>query len=205
MFKTFALVVSLMLSEASIAQTLLVRGDSPSAGYGRSNVDRSWVALLQQRLDAAGDRVINASIPGDTSAGGLARVPALLSENKPAVVVLGLGANDGLRALSPAQTKTNLNAIVRQSKAAGATVVLLGMRLPPNFGNRYTTAFEAVFPAVARESDVLLVPFFLDGVGGEGQYMQADGLHPNEAAQPILLENVWRVLGPVLEKHAATR
>jgi len=201
MCKAFAFIVALMIPMVGVAQTVLVLGDSLSAAYGLSNVDLGWVALLQQRVGAGGDRVINASIPGDTTAGGLSRLPGLLAETKPALVVVELGANDGLRALSPSQTKTNLNDIIRQSKAAGARVVLLGMRLPPNYGRRYAEAFEAVFPAVAKEASVPLVPFLLDGVGGDGRFIQPDGLHPNEAAQPVLLENVWRVVAPLLKRE----
>lgn len=203
MLKKLAVIVALLLPKDLLAQTILVLGDSLSAGYGLSNVDRGWVALLQGRLSATGDRVINASIPGDTTAGGVARIPPLLRENKPALVLIELGANDGLRALSPAQTKTNLLDIIRQSRGAGAAVVLLGTRLPPNYGRRYAEVFAAVFPAVAQESGVPLVPFLLEGVGGESKLMQADGLHPNEAAQPILLENVWRVVGPMLAGQGA--
>ena len=200
MFKTFVFIVAWLLPKVVFAQTILVLGDSLSAAYGLPDVDRGWVSLLQQRLSAAGDRVINASIPGDTTAGGLERLTPLLEKHRPGWVLVELGANDGLRALSPAQMKTNLSAIVKQSRAAGAGVILLGMRLPPNYGRRYEEAFEAVFPGVATEAGIPLVPFFMEGVGGQAQYLQTDGLHPNEAAQPLMLENVWRIAAAFLTK-----
>jgi acyl-CoA thioesterase-1 len=181
-----------------VAQTVLILGDSLSAGYGLPNVDQGWVSLLQQKLEAAGDRVVNASISGDTTAGGLSRITSLLDQTKPSLVVVELGANDGLRALSPVAMKTNLNGMIKQSKEAGATVVLVGMRLPPNYGPRYADAFEAVFPLVAAETAVSLVPFLLEDVAGQTSFLQQDGLHPNAAAQPIIFRNVWRVLEPLL-------
>ncbi|WP_139558033.1 arylesterase [Methylotetracoccus oryzae] len=199
MFNKLAFILACLFSGALSAQTVLVLGDSLSAGYGLSSVDQGWVFLLQQRLAVVnGDRVVNASISGDTTSGGRARLPGLLAEHKPGLVLVELGANDGLRGLSPAQMKTNLNEIIGQSRAAGAAVVLIGMRLPPNYGRRYAEAFEGVFPVLAKESGVPLVPFMLDGVGGQTQYMQADGLHPNEAAQPVIFDNVWRAVQPLV-------
>ncbi|MGY6217243.1 arylesterase [Methylolobus aquaticus] len=198
MFNKLAFILACLFSGALSAQTVLVLGDSLSAGYGLSSVDQGWVFLLQQRLEVNGDRVVNASISGDTTSGGRARLPGLLAEHKPGLVLVELGANDGLRGLSPAQMKTNLNEIIGQSRAAGAAVVLIGMRLPPNYGRRYAEAFEGVFPVLAKESGVPLVPFMLDGVGGQTQYMQADGLHPNESAQPVIFDNVWRAVQPLV-------
>jgi acyl-CoA thioesterase-1 len=198
MFSKLAFILACLFSKALWAQTVLMLGDSLSAGYGLSSVDQSWVLLLQQRLEVNGDRVINASISGDTTGGGRARLPGLLAQHKPGLVLVELGANDGLRGLSPAQMKTNLIEIIEQSRAAGAAVVLIGMRLPPNYGRRYAEAFEGVFPVLAKDRGVPLVPFMLDGVGGQTQYIQADGLHPNEAAQPVIFENVWRVVGPLV-------
>lgn len=189
----------LLITQQAAAQTLLVVGDSISAGLGL-DTSQGWVNLLDKRLKEQGFdyRVVNASISGDTTAGGLARLPALLSEQKPALVVIELGGNDGLRGMAPAQLQQNLNAMVQQSRQAGAKVVLLGMRLPPNYGQRYTDAFAQVFQSVANEQKIALVPFFLDGVGGVQHMMQADGIHPAVAAQPRLLDNVWPTLKPLL-------
>ncbi|WP_435605359.1 arylesterase [Pseudomonas knackmussii] len=189
----------LLLGQQAAAQTLLVVGDSISAGFGL-NTDQGWVTLLQQRLQKEGYayKVVNASISGDTSAGGLARLPALLSGEKPGLVVIELGGNDGLRGQPPQQLQQNLASMVAASQQAGAKVLLLGMRLPPNYGERYTQAFVRAYEQVAQASQVPLVPFFLDGVGGVPQLMQADGIHPTAAAQPRLLENVWPQLKPML-------
>ncbi|AGI25015.1 arylesterase [Pseudomonas sp. MT3] len=189
----------LLIAQQAAAQTLLIVGDSISAGLGL-DTSQGWVSLLDKRLKAQGFdyRVVNASISGDTSAGGLARLPALLSEQKPALVVIELGGNDGLRGMAPAQLQQNLSDMVQQSRKAGAKVLLLGMKLPPNYGPRYTDAFARVFESVAREQQIALVPFFLDGVGGVPSMMQADGIHPATVAQPKLLDNVWPTLKPLL-------
>ncbi|WP_425318610.1 arylesterase [Pseudomonas nitroreducens] len=189
----------LLITQQAAAQTLLVVGDSISAGLGL-DTSLGWVSLLDKRLKEQGFdyQVVNASISGDTTAGGLARLPALLSEQKPKLVVIELGGNDGLRGMAPAQLQQNLASMVDQSRQAGAKVILLGMRLPPNYGQRYTDAFAKVFDSVANEQKVPLVPFFLDGVGGVQDMMQADGIHPAVAAQPKLLDNVWPTLKPLL-------
>ena len=189
----------LLIAQQAAAQTLLIVGDSISAGLGL-DTSQGWVSLLDKRLKAQGFdyRVVNASISGDTSAGGLARLPALLSEQKPALVVIELGGNDGLRGMAPAQLQQNLSDMVQQSRKAGAKVLLLGMKLPPNYGPRYTDAFARVFESVAREQQIALVPFFLDGVGGVPSMMQADGIHPATVAQPKLLDNVWPTLKTLL-------
>ncbi|KJJ99896.1 esterase [Pseudomonas sp. 21] len=189
----------LLITQQAAAQTLLVVGDSISAGLGL-DTSLGWVSLLDKRLKEQGFdyQVVNASISGDTTAGGLARLPALLSEQKPKLVVIELGGNDGLRGMAPAQLQQNLASMVDQSRQAGAKVVLLGMRLPPNYGQRYTDAFAKVFDSVAREQKIALVPFFLEGVGGVQDMMQADGIHPAVAAQPKLLDNVWPTLKPLL-------
>jgi len=189
----------LLITQQAAAQTLLVVGDSISAGLGL-DTSLGWVNLLDKRLKEQGFdyKVVNASISGDTTAGGLARLPALLSEQKPKLVVIELGGNDGLRGMAPAQLQQNLNAMVQQSQKSGAKVMLLGMRLPPNYGQRYTDAFAKVFDAVASEQKIPLVPFFLEGVGGVQDMMQADGIHPAVAAQPKLLDNVWPTLKPLL-------
>jgi len=189
----------LLITQQAAAQTLLVVGDSISAGLGL-DTSLGWVSLLDKRLKEQGFdyKVVNASISGDTTAGGLARLPALLSEQKPKLVVIELGGNDGLRGMAPAQLQQNLSGMVQQSRKAGAKVVLLGMRLPPNYGQRYTDAFARVFDGVAGEQKIPLVPFFLEGVGGVQDMMQADGIHPAVAAQPRLLDNVWPTLKPLL-------
>jgi acyl-CoA thioesterase I len=192
----FALLLSV---QTAVADTVLVVGDSISAAFGL-DTRQGWVALLEQRLAEQGypHRVVNASISGDTSAGGAARLPALLGEHRPSLVVLELGGNDGLRGQPPAQLQQNLSAMVDQARGSGARVLLLGMRLPPNYGARYTRAFAGVFTALAEEKQVALVPFFLEGVGGVPGMMQGDGIHPTAAAQPVLLENIWPLLQPLL-------
>ena len=187
------------LAQGAAAGTLLVVGDSISAGFGL-DTRLGWVALLQQRLKDEGydDQVVNASINGDTSAGGRARLPALLATYKPNLVVLELGGNDGLRGQPPQQLQQNLASMIDQAREAGAKVLLLGMRLPPNYGVRYTSAFAQVYQQLSTQRQVPLVPFFLEGVGGVPQMMQADGIHPTPGAQPRLLENAWPAIKPLL-------
>lgn len=189
----------LFWAQGAVAGTLLVVGDSISAAFGLDS-RQGWVALLEKRLADEGfeHKVINASISGDTSAGGAARLPALLTEHKPELVIIELGGNDGLRGQAPAQLQQNLASMVENAQQAGAKVLLLGMRLPPNYGARYTTAFAQVFSDVAEQKQVPLVPFFLEGVGGVPGMMQSDGIHPTEGAQPLLLENAWPALKPLL-------
>jgi len=197
-FVSAALALMCMAQNAA-AGTILIVGDSISAGFGL-DTRLGWVSLLEQRLEREGhdDRVINASISGDTSAGGQARLPALLTEHKPDVVIVELGGNDGLRGQPPAQLQQNLAAMIDAAKTAGAKVLLLGMQLPPNYGPRYTEAFAGVYTQLADEKQIALVPFFLEGVGGHPELMQADGLHPAVGAQDKLLENVWPSLKPLL-------
>lgn len=187
------------LAQNATAGTVLIVGDSISAGFGLDTRE-GWVALLEKRLKQEGfdDRVVNASISGDTSAGGQARLPALLAAHKPDLVILELGGNDGLRGQLPTQLKQNLASMIEQARKAGAKVLLLGMQLPPNYGARYTQAFARVYSELAEEKNVALVPFFLEGVGGHPELMQADGLHPAVGAQGQLLENVWPTLKPLL-------
>ena len=197
-FVSAALALMCMAQNAA-AGTILIVGDSISAGFGL-DTRLGWVSLLEQRLEREGhdDRVVNASISGDTSAGGQARLPALLTEHKPDVVIVELGGNDGLRGQPPAQLQQNLAAMIDAAKTAGAKVLLLGMQLPPNYGVRYTEAFARVYTQLADEKQIALVPFFLEGVGGHPELMQADGLHPAAAAQQRLLDNVWPALKPLL-------
>jgi acyl-CoA thioesterase-1 len=183
------------------AATILVLGDSIGAGYGLENPDaQGWVGLLKQKLASAGKAadIVNASIPGEISAGGLNRVDALLSRHKPSVLILELGANDGLRGLPPDRMRANLNEIMARAEQAGAKALLLGMRIPPNYGKRYNDLFEAVFADLARSRGAAFTPFLLEGVGGEARHMQADGLHPNAEAQPLLMKLVWDKLAPLL-------
>ncbi|HEX5843629.1 MAG TPA: arylesterase [Pseudomonas sp.] len=191
--------VLLLGGQTALAGTLLVVGDSISAAFGLDS-RQGWVSLLAQRLNEQGYayKVVNASISGDTSAGGAARLPALLAEHRPSLVIVELGGNDGLRGQPPAQLQQNLAAMVDQARGSGAEVLLLGMQLPPNYGVRYTTAFAQVFTQVAQDKQIALVPFFLEGVGGVPGMMQLDGLHPAAQAQPILLENLWPSLKPLL-------
>ena len=194
-----AMVTLLLWAQGAAAGTLLVLGDSISAAFGL-DTRQGWVSLLEQRLAAEGFayRVVNASVSGDTSAGGLARLPTLLAEHRPQLVIVELGGNDGLRGQAPAQLQQNLAAMVQQSQKIGAKVLILGMQLPPNYGVRYTTAFAAVFPQVANQTGAALVPFLLEGVGGVPALMQDDGIHPGAAAQAQLLDNVWLSLKPLL-------
>lgn len=189
----------LLIGQMAQAGTVLVVGDSISAAFGM-DTQQGWVHLLDERMRSEGfeQQVVNASISGDTSAGGAARLPALLAEHKPELVIVELGGNDGLRGLPPSQLQQNLASMVDASRGAGAKVLLLGMRIPPNYGERYTTAFAKVFDDVAAEKNVPLVPFLLEGVGGVASLMQDDGVHPAVVAQPLLLENVWPTLKPLL-------
>ena len=197
-FRGGALVL-LCWAQGALAETVLVVGDSISAAFGLET-SQGWVHLLQQRLDAEAPdyKVVNASISGDTTAGGLARLPGLLEEHTPDVVILELGGNDGLRGQPPAQLKQNLAAMTEMSQEAGADVLILGMLMPPNLGQRYTEAFAKVFPEVAAEYDVPLVPFLLEGVAGVPSMMQSDRIHPTAKAQSVMLDNVWPALEPLL-------
>ena len=181
------------------AAAILVVGDSLSAAYGMA-LEEGWVAGLERRLGERGlpYRVVNASISGDTTRGGVSRLADALRRHRPAIVILALGANDGLQGFPLDHTRANLAAMVRESRAAGARVLLLGMRVPVNLGV-YDDAFHALYAEVALKHGVALVPFFQEGVGDRSELMQADGLHPRAEAQPRLLENAWSGLGPLLE------
>ncbi len=181
------------------AAPVLVLGDSLSAEYGLRR-GAGWVALLEHRLRERGDTrpVINASISGETTAGGRTRIGALLARHRPGVVVVELGGNDALRGLDLAATEANLQAILRAARDVGARTLLLGMRMPPNYGQAYGERFAALFPRLARAERSGLVPFFLEGVGERMDLFQADRIHPNERAQPAMLENVWPALKPLL-------
>lgn len=182
------------------APTVLIFGDSLSSGYG-IDVDQSWTSLLQTRLEKQGyeHRVVNASISGETSEGGATRIAAALERFAPALVIVELGGNDGLRGLPPERIRTNLRTIIETSKASGAAVVLLGIRIPPNYGPRYTEAFEDVYRDLAEQLRVPWIEFFMEGVALNGDLMQDDGFHPNTEAQPILLENAWPIIREALD------
>ncbi|MBU2863718.1 arylesterase [Reinekea forsetii] len=186
-----ALVCSILLllfSPISHAKTILVHGDSLSAGYGMLP-EQTWVTLMAKQL-GEGVTVVNSSISGETSKGGLDRLPALLSETQPDIVMIELGANDGLRGYPINQTTENLRKMITLAQNQGAEVVLLGIRLPPNFGKRYTEPFFNQYALLANEYETGYLPFLLEGVAGYDEYMQADGLHPTAQAQPLILNNV---------------
>ncbi|MDP1611052.1 MAG: arylesterase [Sulfuritalea sp.] len=203
MFKKLAscLLVLLFCSlpVAASEKRILVYGDSLSAGFGIA-VKQSWPALLGQRLQANGSAfsVTNASISGETTAGGRARLAAALAQFKPRIVILALGANDGLRGLPVAAMKDNLAAMLKLAKKHGARVLLVGMRLPPNYGPKYTEEFDAAFRDLARREKVALLPFLLEPIALDREAYQADGLHPTAAAQPKILDHVWSALKPLL-------
>lgn len=174
-------------------------GDSLSSAYG-IRAQQGWVALLEKRLqrERLDYSVVNASISGETTAGGLARLPRALAQHKPALVILELGGNDGLRGLPVEEMQKNLSAMVVRSQKAGARVLLVGMRVPPNYGSDYEQAFAEAFAALARRHRVALAPFLLEGIAEDLRMFQPDRIHPTEAAQPILLDNVWKKLRPLL-------
>ncbi len=182
-------------------QVILVLGDSISAAYNMEQ-SQSWPALLSGRLEQDGYayRVFNSSITGDTTEGGLNRLGRLLQSEQPAVVIVELGGNDGLRGLSLDVTRSNLEAMITQSQQAGAEVVLAGIQLPPNYGQSYTERFARMYGELAEEHGTQLIPFILDGIALNPEMMQDDGIHPNVAAQPLLLDHVWGALQPLLRK-----
>jgi len=191
---------------AQAAPTILVYGDSLSAAYGIPR-ESGWVALLAQRLQGQNlptgkpaYQVINASVSGETTAGGLTRLPALLSAHRPQLTILALGANDGLRGLPLTLTARNLEAMIGLAEKQGGKVLLVGMQLPPNYGAAYANKFQTLFAEVAKKKKVRLVPFLLAGIGTQPENFQADGLHPTAQAQAVLLDNVWRGLGPILQR-----
>jgi acyl-CoA thioesterase-1 len=182
------------------APVILVVGDSLSAAYG-IRLEQGWVALLQARLEAEGygHRVVNASSSGETTGGALARLPRALARHRPAVVILELGGNDGLRGLPTGDVRGNFDDLIRLSREAEARVLLIGMRIPPNYGPAYTQTFHELYGDLARQHRLPLVPFFLDGIALDDSLMQDDGLHPAASAQPKLLELVWPELKPLLK------
>ncbi len=185
---------------AQAAGTILVLGDSISAGYGLAQ-GQSWPSLLEKRLRERrlDYSVVNASISGDTTAGGRSRLGAALERSKPAVVVIALGGNDGLRGLPVIQMRDNLGAMIEAAHAHKARVVLAGMKLPPNYGADYTRAFEQSYVELAKRHKAALVPFLLEGVADRRDLFQPDNIHPTAAAQPVILDNVWKALRPLLK------
>ena len=183
-------------------RTILVMGDSLSAAYG-IRPEQGWVALLTQRLQTQGYGygVVNASVSGETSNGGLQRLPRAIQIHQPGIVILELGANDGLRGLPVAVTRENLAKMVQLSRKSGAHVVLVGIRIPPNYGPRYANEFAGMYPEVAKQFKLPLIPFLLDKVALDPALMQDDGLHPNARGEPQVLETVWQGLEPLLKKN----
>jgi acyl-CoA thioesterase-1 len=199
--KKLLLLLLMVFSAVSQAQSpvILVLGDSLSAAYGIDQ-ESGWVSLLQQRLEQQGfpHQVVNASISGDTTFGGINRLSGALERFKPSIVLIELGANDGLRGLGLDQTRRNLVAMVDQVRQADSQAVLLGIMLPPNFGKAFTQRFLRIYHEVSEQKSVTLVPFLLEGVADRMEWMQSDGLHPNASGQPRILDNVWMVLEPLL-------
>jgi acyl-CoA thioesterase-1 len=185
------------------APVILVFGDSLSAGYG-IHVEQGWVSLLARKISQLGYgfKVINASVSGETTAGGLGRLPHALDVQQPRILILELGANDGLRSLPLDSTHDNLDKMIALARARGITVLLLGMRMPPNYGERYTSGFQKMYSDLAEAHKLAWVPFLLDQVALDPALMQADGMHPNERGQPLLLDNVWPKLEPLLRALA---
>jgi acyl-CoA thioesterase I len=201
MFKKILLFLLCWLALSARAEPIvLVYGDSLSAGYGLPQ-GKGWVDLLAERLrsEKLGYRVANASLSGETTLGGANRLVSVLAQHRPEVVVIELGGNDGLRGLSLEATKTHLTAMVDAVRKAGARPLLVGMQLPPNYGTAYTKKFQALFEEVARERKTPLVAFMLAGFGENRDYFQPDGIHPTVEAQPLILDNIWPVLRPLLK------
>ncbi|MCB5187723.1 arylesterase [Methylobacillus caricis] len=190
---------------AAHAATILVYGDSLSAAYGIPR-EQGWVTLLQTRLkehklDYA---VVNASISGETTTGGLSRISGALKQHKPDWVIIELGANDGLRGLPVNDVRKNLTAMIKASQQANANILLVGMMIPPNYGPKYTREFSSTYTELAKEFNLPLVSFLLEGVAGQVELTQDDGLHPKASAQPKILDNVWKILQPALKKTASS-
>lgn len=197
------LIACLSLPASSVkASSLLVLGDSISAGYGLANLTDGWVSLLGAAISPGGHQVVNAGVSGDTTAGGLVRLPRLLEKNTPEIVIIELGGNDGLRGISIPEMDRNLREIILITRKAGAVPILLGMQMPPNFGKQFADRFEAIYSRIAKDMGVIFVDGFLKGVGDVSDLMQPDAIHPNEKAQLILKDKVLKVVDPLLkQKH----
>ncbi|MEK6593742.1 MAG: arylesterase [Pseudomonadota bacterium] len=202
MIQRILCVLMLMLPAAGFAATIMVYGDSLSAGYGLPQ-QAGWTNLLPQRLhdDSFDYKVVNASISGETTLGGKNRIAQALSAHQPAIVILALGANDGLRGHNLETVRANLDAIIQACSKRNARVLLVGMRLPPNYGAAYTEKFHGIFRTLAQRRQLPLVPFLLDGFADNAALFQADGIHPTAQAQPLILENVWKILRPLLKRQ----
>jgi len=185
--------------QAASFQTILVLGDSLSAGYGMK-LEQSWVSLLEERLKEQPFKVVNASISGETTSGGKSRLPKLLQQYQPKWVLIALGANDGLRGLSLKAMQSNFEQLVQMCQQSQAIPLLIGMKIPDNYGQRYAEKFSDIYQTVAQHHQLVLVPFLLEGIALIPQFFQNDGIHPTAAAQLHLLENVWRQLQPLLQK-----
>jgi acyl-CoA thioesterase-1 len=201
-----ALLFGLAAASTHAQRTVMVFGDSLSAAYGLATA-QGWVALLGERIarDKLPWNVVNASVSGDTTAGGLRRLPDDLKRHRPSLVVIALGANDGLRGQPVAVARANLEEMIRLARAARAEPVLVGLMIPPNYGIEYAREFRELYPQLARKSRVALVPFLLDGVADRRELFQNDQLHPTAAAQPLILDNVWPTLEPLLRRPPGTR
>lgn len=193
----FLIIMALILpARTEAAPALLVFGDSLSAGYGLVKGE-GWVDLLAEKLQGK-YRVVNLSQSGETAFGGAARIEEALAAEKPAIVIVELGANDGLRGVAVAEIRNSLESIILACKKKRARILLVGMRLPPNYGSRYGTAFSAIYPELAKQYRVALVPFMMQGFAEKMELFQADAMHPNKQAQPLVLENIWKGLSPLL-------
>jgi acyl-CoA thioesterase I len=197
------LALCLVLPQAAAAATILVYGDSLSSGYGLPR-EQGWVSLLERRLhdEKLNYKMVNASISGETTAGGKNRIEAALRTHRPALVILALGGNDGLRGQNPDVMRANLEAMIEACRKSAAQVLLVGMRLPPNYGPVYGGRFHRAFTEIAERQRVPLLPFLLDGFAEDRSYFQADGIHPAAQAQHLIMENVWKALRPLLTGHA---
>jgi acyl-CoA thioesterase-1 len=202
---TLFLILGAVAASGANPPTIMVFGDSLSAGYG-VDVDQSWATLLQTRLASQGyeHRVINASISGETTEGGVSRIASALQNFSPELVILELGGNDGLRGFPTGRIKENLSRIIETSQASGAAVVLLGIRIPSNYGQRYTEAFENVYRELAAQYRIPWIEFFMKGIALNAELMQDDGIHPNAEAQPLLLDNAWPIVSQALAERVAT-
>jgi len=200
------ILIAAAATHAAGPPTILVFGDSLSAGYG-VDVDQTWVALLQSRLDSQGyeHRVINASISGETTQGGMTRIDAALNNFSPDLVILELGGNDGMRGFPTEVIKENIRTIIESSRNHGAAAVILGIRIPTNYGPRYSRAFEGIYSELAEELDVPWIEFFMEGIALNDELMQEDGIHPTAEAQPMLLDNAWPVIQKALTEHALNK
>jgi len=199
MSRILSVLIIALMSMPTSAKSIVVLGDSISAGYG-IEVSQGWVALLRNQLQTHNPpySVHNESISGDTTAGGLARINPALQRHHPEIVIIELGANDGLRGLAPTLIKSNLTELVNRAQKAGAKVLLLSMRIPPNYGKRYTDMFYDIYPSLAKDLKIAYVPFILEDVALVNDLMQADGLHPNAKAQSLIVEKIWPQLKPLL-------